>query len=108
MVLAEFQKAVRDAEELKEGLEGCRKLLSDMCKEAEQQTIVDKGRPHGPEYEVEDHSYSEDHRATGMQQPEQKKVRRGVRNPPPDNGYCMLILTVPTASRPSRTLPQLS
>ena len=75
-VLQEFQKAVRDADELKEGLEGCRRVLMDMCKEQEQS--VDKGRPHIPECEVEDHGYPEDPRTAGLQQPELKKVRRGV------------------------------
>lgn len=77
-VLSEFHKAVRDAEELKEGLEGCRRLLSEMCKEQEQQSVADK-RPHIPEYEVEEHVYPEDPRTVGLQQPELKKVRRGVR-----------------------------
>lgn len=80
-VVAEFNKAIREADELKEGLESCRKLLTDMCKEQEQQSTVEKGRPHIPEYEVEEH-YSEDPRNLGLQQPEHKKVRRGRAAPP--------------------------
>lgn len=82
VVVAEFNKAIRDADELKEGLESCRKLLTDMCKEQEQQSVVEKGRPHIPEYEVEEHGYSEDPRTLGLQQPELKKVRRGRAAPP--------------------------
>lgn len=76
-MVGEFQRAVRDAEDLKEGLEGCRRLLADMCKEQEQQSAADKGRTHIPEYELEDHGYPDDAR-NGLQQPELKKVRRGV------------------------------
>ncbi|KAF8467242.1 hypothetical protein BDZ91DRAFT_793632 [Kalaharituber pfeilii] len=82
VVLAEFQKAVRDAEELKEGLESCRRLLADMCKEQEQQSALEKGRPHMQDYEVEEHGYQEDSRNAGMQQPELKKIRRGRAAPP--------------------------
>jgi len=49
-----------------------------MCKEQEQQSAVEKGRPHIPEYEGEEHGYPDDPRNLGLQQPELKKVRRGV------------------------------
>lgn len=76
-MLQGFKHAVRDAEELRGGLESCRRLLIDM---QEQQSVADK-RPHIPEYEVEEHPYPEDSRTVGLQQPELKKVRRGVREP---------------------------
>ena len=73
-MVSEFNNAIKNADDLKERLESCRKLLTDM---QEQQSTVEKGRPHIPEYEVEDH-YPEDPRNLGLQQPELKKVRRGV------------------------------
>jgi len=77
-MLQGFDKAVEDAEELRVGLESCRRLLKDM---QEQQSVTDK-RPHLPEYEVEEHVYPEDPRTVGLQQPELKKVRRGRAAPP--------------------------
>lgn len=78
VLLGDFTQAIRDAEELREGLEGCRRLLMDICKEQDQHhPSSEKGRI--PEYEIEEHGYSDDHhRNVGHQQPELKKVRRGV------------------------------
>lgn len=82
-VLGEFQKAVREAEELREGLEGCRRLLTDMCKEQELNTIPEKGRPHIQEYDAEEHHYLTEAASMGApQQPEMKKMRRGRAAPP--------------------------
>lgn len=78
IVLSEFHKAVREAEELREGLEGCRRLLTEMCKEQEHSSIPEKGRPHIPEYEAEEHHYTSESNSMGAPQPEMKKMRRGV------------------------------
>ncbi|KAI5797466.1 hypothetical protein DFH27DRAFT_612177 [Peziza echinospora] len=84
VILDDFNKAVQDASELKEGLEGCRRLIAEMCKdEQEQQCVADKSLPHVPEYEIEEHGgYADDMRGSGMQQPELKKMRRGRAAPP--------------------------
>jgi len=76
-VVDEFKNAVREAGELKDGLERCKGLLTEM-KLQEQQPTAGNGRLHIPEYEADEHVYADDLR----QQPEHKKVRRGRAAPP--------------------------
>lgn len=107
VILDEFNKAVQDASELKEGLEGCRRLIAEMCKdEQEQQCVADKSLPHVPEYEIEEHGgYVDDMRGSGMQQPELKKMRRGVSNF--HNNRISDILIQPLESGTPWSMPQL-